>query len=207
MRTHFAPCLIALSLLAAAPAAFAQPYGAPPGSYLRQCTNIRMNGQFLSAYCRGAHGSGNSSINVASCSTDIFVDDSGALSCVGPGGGQPPAVRNAPPGYYTGQDRGYERDGGGYGERRGRQDRDTAELYAQPGWRGAPLRIVGPAADLGSSGLNDRVRSIRIPLGSGPWLVCTDAGFRGRCTTIGRSIADTGQIGMRDSISSLRPVR
>jgi hypothetical protein len=194
--------LIALCLLASAPAALAQPYAPPPGDYQLHCSNIRMNGQFLSAYCRGAHGAGNSSINVASCSTGIFVDDSGALTCVGPGGGQPPAVRNAPPGYATGQERGYYGGGSYYGDRRGRF---AAELYPRPGWRGPPVRIQGAAPDLGDTGLNDRVRSIRIPERSGPWLVCTDAGFHGRCTTIWRSVGDTRELGMGDSISSIRP--
>src|SRR3954451_2398304 len=94
----------ALAMFAAAPA-LAQPgyAAAPAGNYQRQCSNIRMEGQFLHAYCRGARGSGESSINVQSCSTGIFVDETGALTCIGPGGGAPPQVRDAPPGYNTGQ--------------------------------------------------------------------------------------------------------
>ena len=46
--------LAALTLLVAGSAAQAQP--APSGSYRSQCTDIRMNGQFLSATCRGARG-------------------------------------------------------------------------------------------------------------------------------------------------------
>ncbi|HSV03649.1 MAG TPA: beta/gamma crystallin-related protein [Phenylobacterium sp.] len=206
MRTR----LILAALLAAAPAALAQPYGAPPGPYRSQCRDIRMNGQFLSAVCQGPHGSGPSSINVASCSTPIGVDAGGALACVGPGGGAPPHIENRPPGFYTGPG-----PGPGYAEsprhyaRRRAEDREiaswTAEIYPGSGFRGAPIRIQGVTPDLSYTGLNDRVRSIRLPPGSGPWLVCADAGFRGRCATIGHSIPDTREIGMRGAISSMRP--
>lgn len=223
--------------LAAASTVSAQPYASPPGSYQSHCTNIRMNGQFLSATCRGAHGAGPSSINVESCSTGIFVDDAGALACIGPGGGKPPEVRNAPPGFatttptpapvpspdygrrgYDGRDydqrddrRDYDRrdDGRGepraYGERwRGR---DSVELFRGPGFRGPSIRIDGPEPNLGDVGLNDHVRSIRLPRGSGPWRVCSDAGFHGHCVTIWRSVDDTRELGLRDSISSIGPGR
>lgn len=197
----------ALALMALAPATGQAQYAAPRGSYERQCTDIRMNGQFLSATCRGARGGGQSSINILSCSTDIGVDASGALSCLGPGGGAPPAVGNAPPGYAPG------RVAPGYGPAdryrggpRGYR-RDTATLFAGRGWRGQPIRIEGAAPNLDATGLNDRVGSIQLEPGSPPWIVCSDANYRGRCTTIHESVADTRQIGMRGSISSLRPAR
>lgn len=198
--------LSALVLMAAP--ALAQPrYDAPPrGSYERQCTNIRMNGQFLSAYCRGARGSGESSINVMSCSTDIGVDANGGLTCIGPGGGAPPAVRDAPPGYATDERPPYDRPGYGYGDRR-RSAREMATLYELPGFRGRPVRVFGPTANLEASGLNDRVRSIQLDPRSGPWLVCTDANYGGRCVTIRRSLSNTRALGISESISSLRPVR
>lgn len=219
----------ALAALAAAPA-LAQPgYGAvPPGSYQRQCTNIRMEGQFLHATCRGAHGAGDSSINVQSCSTGIFVDDSGALSCIGPGGGAPPQVRNAPPGYNTGQGQGYnagqgqgrgynlgqvqgrgynpgegqgyDRGAGGYGRPGG--ERQAVTLFERRSWRGQPVEIRGPAPDLRR--LSEPVRSIQLDRRSGPWLVCSDPGYRGRCVTIRDSVSDTRSLGLRD-IASLRP--
>jgi hypothetical protein len=205
------------AILLSAGAGLAQPRyaGLPPGDYQRQCTNIRMEGQFLHATCHGARGGGESSINVASCSTGIFVDASGALSCIGPGGGAPPQVRNAPPGYNTGQaqgyDRGYGGDRGAYrddgGYRDDRRDRAAAVLFERRSWRGQGLRIEGPTPDLGRSGLNDRVRSIQIDRRAGPWLVCEDAGYRGRCVTIRDSVADTRSIGLGDAVSSLRPLR
>jgi hypothetical protein len=61
--------------------------------------------------------------------------------------------------------------------------------------------------NLANTGMNDRIRSIQLDGRSGPWIVCTNANFRGRCATIDRSIDDTGRIGMLDAISSLRPAR
>jgi hypothetical protein len=149
---------------------------------------------------------------VQSCSTDIFVDDTGGLKCVGPGGGAPPQVRAVPPGYNTGQGQGYDhgndrRDERGYGgayERRGRGERPTAVLYDRRGYRGGSVRIDGPTPNLGPTGINDRVRSIALERRSGPWLVCSNAGYRGRCLMIRDSVADTRSLGLGD-ISSLRP--
>ena len=204
--------LAALALTASASAALAQPRapGAPRGSYERQCSNIQMNGQFLSAVCRGAHGGGQSSINVASCSGDIGVDATGALSCAGPGAAAPapPNVYAAPPAGYGQRDRGDDArayDNRGY-DNRG-YGRGAANLFAGRDFRGEPVRIDGPTPNLARLGLNDRVRSIELDRRAGPWLVCSDADYRGRCVTVDRSVADTRQIGLRDAISSLRPLQ
>jgi hypothetical protein len=198
MRVPLAALAAGLFMLTAAPADAQRPYGPPPGSYQRHCTDVRMEGQFLHAYCRGSQGAGRSSINVLSCSGDIGVDPRGGLTCVGPGGGAPPAVRPAPPGYGGGP---------GYGVRPpGWQGREPqAWLYPRRDWRGQPLGVRGEARNLGGLGLNDRVRSIRLERGSPPWLVCTGAGYRGRCVTIRASVADTRTLGMENAISSLRP--
>jgi len=121
-------------------------------------------------------------------------------------GGAPPQVSNAPPGYSTAPapsyDRGYSgRDDRGY---RGRGERSSATLFARRSWRGASSPVYGPTPDLGRSGLNDRVRSIQLDRRSGPWLVCSDAYYRGRCVTIRESVSDTRRLGL-DGISSLRP--
>lgn len=199
MRMTLGLCALVLALPATS--ALAQPqYRVPRGSYERQCTDIRMNGQFLSATCRGARGAGQSSINVQSCSGDIGVDASGALSCAGPGAPTPPAV------YAPGPRPGYN-PGPGYGERPQRYGRDSVTLFGGRNWRGPSARIDGEAPNLGSTGLNDRIRSIQLDRASGPWIVCSDANYRGRCVTIDRSVSDTREIGMRDAISSLRPAR
>jgi hypothetical protein len=214
-----------LALMLAAPAAAparAQTDAAPPGPYRSHCRDIRMNGQFLSAVCQGTRGAGPSSINVRSCSTPIFVDASGALSCVGPGGGAPPAPQAGPPGYALAPGAGErageradrredwreERREDRREERRWRHAREGyAVLYARPGFRGRSVTIRGPVANLDGSGLNDRVRSIRLNPRGGPWVVCSDAGFRGDCRTIRRDVGDTRQIGMRREISSVGPAR
>jgi hypothetical protein len=198
-------CLATL-VFAAAPALAQPQYAVPRGSYQSQCSDVRVNGEFLSATCRGARGGGQSSIRISSCAGDIGVDPTGALSCAGPG-----ALGPSPPAYTAGQgyrdNRGYDpRSGGGYGDRRGRGARDAVTVFSGRNWRGQPIRIDNEVADLAAMGLNDRIQSIQIEPRSGPWIVCSDAGFRGRCTTIDRSVADTRQIGMRDAISSLRPV-
>jgi hypothetical protein len=80
-------------------------------------------------------------------------------------------------------------------------------LYGQRNMRGTAFHIEGDTPNLSSTGLNDRVRSIELDRRSGPWIVCTDANYRGRCTTISDSVSDTRRIGMGDAISSLRPAR
>ncbi|WP_372785950.1 beta/gamma crystallin-related protein [Phenylobacterium sp.] len=197
--------LAALALALPAAQALAQPQSpAPRGSYERQCTDIRMNGQFLSATCRGARGGGQSSINVLSCAGDIGVDVTGALSCAGPGAAAPAPPAYAPgPGPGPGPRPGYD-PRPGYGDRPGRY---SATLYGGRNFRGPSVRIEDEAPNLGSTGLNDRVGSIQLDRRSGPWIVCADANYRGRCTTIGDSVADTRRIGMGDAISSLRPAR
>jgi hypothetical protein len=189
---------IAFSLLAATPALAQQQYAIPRGSYERSCTDIQMQGQFLSATCRGTRGGGQSSINVLSCGSDISVDPDGGLICAGPAvnPNTPPIVRDPPRGYDPGAD--YRGD---Y-----RRDRnEAASLFGGRGFRGRPLWIYGPTPNLARIGLNDQVQSIHLERGSGPWLVCTDANYRGRCTTIRGSVDDVGRIGMRNAISSLRP--
>ena len=199
--------ILGLAALAAAmtalPAAAQPQYPVPRGSYQAHCTDIRMNGQFLSATCRGARGGGQSSINVLSCASDIGVDASGALSCAGPGAvaPAPPPAAYAPRSdsdgrrAYRDRDRGWRRGAG------------AAVLFARPNGRGRSVRIDRDTPDLANVGLNDRVRSIQLEPGSGPWIVCSDAGYRGRCVTIERSIGDVRDIGLRGAVSSLRPAR
>lgn len=195
--------LSALALLSAPASAPAQPYAGPPaGSYQRQCTDIYMDGMFLNARCRGAYGWAQSSINVQSCASDITVDAEGGLVCLGPGAvGRPGAPYVPPP---PGYDPGY-RPGSGYDGYRDYGDYGAIGLFEQRGFRGRPAWIDGPIDNLDRTGLNDRVRSIRIERGSGPWVVCSDAGYRGRCATVSRSIPDTRALGLSDSISSVRP--
>jgi hypothetical protein len=188
--------LSALAALALATAAQAQP--APPGSYRERCTDIRMNGQFLSATCRGLRGGGQSSINVQSCAGDIGVDETGALSCQGPGAAPRPGYNPGPGPGYPGRPPPIV--GPEYG-------RDMITVYSRRNWDGRSERFDGPVANLDNIGLNDHIRSIRLGRRSGPWLVCSDANFRGRCERIDGDLDDTRRIGLDRAISSLRPLR
>ena len=188
--------LSVLATLALASAAQAQP--APPGSYRERCTDIRMNGQFLSATCRGARGGGQSSINVQSCASDIGVDETGALSCQGPGAAPRPGYDPGPGSGYPGRPA-IIGPPPGYG-------RDAITVYSRRNWDGRSERLDGPIANLANVGLNDRIRSIRLGRRSGPWLACSDANFRGRCERIDGDLADARRIGMDRAISSLRPL-
>ncbi|MDZ4372934.1 MAG: beta/gamma crystallin-related protein [Phenylobacterium sp.] len=187
--------LFALATVAVAGSAYAQ--RPPPGSYLNQCRNVSVQGQFLHAQCRDARGSwATSSINLESCGSDISVGRDGGLVCfaqgVGPGPGRPPGgpyppppgVRPPPPGY------------GGYG----------VTIYDRFGFRGRALQLRGPTPNLDGSRFNDRVASIQLPRRSGPWLVCEDSNYRGRCVTVSSDVRDVGRLGMLNRISSLRPL-
>jgi len=154
----------------------------PPGSYQDQCRNISMQGQFLHADCRGPRGNwAQSSINVLSCRGDIGVDYAGGLVCLGPGAGP----GRPPPGY----------------------DRHAVTIYDRFGFRGRSMRIEGEMPNLGGTRFNDRVASIEFHRRSGPWLVCADAYYRGRCVTVDDDVRDASRLNMLNRISSLRPLR
>lgn len=187
---------LVLSVLALATAAAPVPAEAqlPPGSYQRQCRDVSLQGQFLSARCRSAYGGwAVSSINVASCSTGIGVDPEGGLIC----GGPVDPNRPPPPGAYWPTEM---RPPPGY-------ERFSITIHDRFGYRGRSLRLDGDVANLDGTGFNDRVSSINLRRRSGPWLACEDANFRGRCVVIDGDVRDLGRLGMLNSISSLRPLR
>ena len=157
----------------------------------------------LSGFCRGSNGSGESTINVLSCGSDIRVDAQGGLACDGPGVNRPTGGYDPrPPGGYDPRP-----PGGGYDPRPPGGGRWSATLYEGPRYQGRALVIRGDEPNLDGSGMNDRVGSIRFGDRSGPWLICTKAKFKGRCTRVDGDVRDTGRLGMSDSISSLRPLR
>lgn len=184
-------------LAAAAPPAVAQ-RPPPPGSYRDHCRNIAMQGQFLHAYCRGPRGNwAQSSINVLSCGGDIGVDYAGGLVCQGPGpgAGRPPPGAYPPGAYPPGV-----RPPPAYG-------RWAVTIYDRFGFRGRSLRLQGDMPNLAGTRFNDRVASIQFQRRSGPWLVCADANYRGRCVTVDGDVRDVDRLGMLNRISSLRPLR
>lgn len=190
------------TLLAAAPAA-SQPL--PPGSYQSQCRDLQMQGTFLSASCRipGGGGWAQSAINIPGCQgREIYVGPDGGLACnvnerpitrpIPPEAYPPPGTRPPPPGVRP-------PPGGGWGG-------GSITVYERRGFRGASQRFGDDVPNLGRSGLNDNIRSIRVS-GRGAWEVCEHAGYRGRCRMVRNDVADARVIGLEDAISSFRRVR
>lgn len=85
------------------------------------------------------------------------------------------------------------------------RSRHPVWLYEHGNFRGSTVRAVGDVADLSSSGMNDRASSIFISYGN--WQFCEDAGYRGRCFTLGPGQYSEMPQGMNDAISSFRRVR
>jgi hypothetical protein len=103
------------------------------------------------------------------------------------------------------QDRGGYGDGrgGGY-DARGGPGRSTATFFVKDGFDGRSVTVDRPVPSMREFDLNDKVSSIAIQ--GGPWLVCADDNFQGRCEVIARSMKKLGKIGMDDTISSARPM-
>lgn len=91
----------------------------------------------------------------------------------------------------------FEGGGGGGG------GNTSITVYSDAIYRGASQSFSREIPDLRSSGLNDRISSIRI---RGPWEVCTDANFRGQCQVIREDVANLESWRLNDRISSMRPL-
>ena len=78
-------------------------------------------------------------------------------------------------------------------------------LYGQEGFGGRALSTKDTLNSLESLGFNDRASSVVVE--GGPWEVCEDAFFRGRCVVLrpGR-YTSLAAMGMSDRISSMRRV-
>ena len=76
-------------------------------------------------------------------------------------------------------------------------------LYENDDFNGRTYSSFNSVSNLGDSGFNDRVSSVRIR--GGRWQLCADAYFRGSCVTLGpgeyRSLR---AMGMNDKLSSAR---
>jgi hypothetical protein len=90
-------------------------------------------------------------------------------------------------------------DGGGDGG----WGNSSITVYVDSVYRGASETFSREVPDLRSSGMNDRISSVRI---RGPWEVCTDANFRGQCQVIRNDVLDLRNNGVNDRISSMRPL-
>ncbi len=83
--------------------------------------------------------------------------------------------------------------------------RGGVTVYTDENFRGQSASLRGDTPSLVPLGLNDRVRSIRIPNGEA-WEVCVDVDYGNQCQVLESSVADLGSMGWGDRISSLRRV-
>lgn len=74
-------------------------------------------------------------------------------------------------------------------------------LFEDVDFRGRAVNLRETTDELTRFGFNDKASSILVR--SGTWDVCTDAGFRGRCKTLGPG-EYSSMPGMNDAISSVR---
>ncbi len=95
-----------------------------------------------------------------------------------------------------------------YARREGRREwRDgyaAIELFGQPDFRGRSLRVEDNAWDLAANEFSGRASSVVVH--EGRWQVCTEPGYRGRCTVL--KPGEYGQLAaLDDRVSSLRALR
>lgn len=76
-------------------------------------------------------------------------------------------------------------------------------LYDQRNFRGQAFSVDDATPNF--RGFNGRAESVEVQ--GGAWEICTDPGFRGRCTTVSDDVNDLGRIGLRNNVGSARPVR
>ena len=77
---------------------------------------------------------------------------------------------------------------------------DYIVLYDQPTYRGNPMNYNGPVSNLAG------FRAGSVTIGRGVWQLCEGTNFTGRCITLDQSVADLNAYGLRNRISSVRPV-
>jgi hypothetical protein len=75
-------------------------------------------------------------------------------------------------------------------------------LYDQPSYRGHSTNYKGPVPAL--SGFSRPIQSVTI--GRGVWELCEGTNFTGRCVILDKSVPDLNAYGMRNRVSSVRPV-
>jgi len=79
-------------------------------------------------------------------------------------------------------------------------------LYEHDGFRGRAITVNSSVYNLKANGFNDMASSAFVD--GGNWLACEDDNFRGRCIVLSPgSYVSLNQLGMNDSITSIRPQR
>lgn len=82
------------------------------------------------------------------------------------------------------------------------RDQARIELFDNPGFRGDSLILTDAAPDLRAR--SDRAGSVRVY--GGAWELCDGERFRGHCATISDDVPDLKRVGLRDKVSSARPL-
>lgn len=169
-----------------------QARAAPRGDYRDSCSGAYTNRGRLYADCRTRNGQvRETSIELNRCSDYEIRNNDGLLVC-GPYRGD---YEDRPGG---GGDGGGDWGGGGGWGGRG------LTVYRDDNFRGPSQNFNSAISDLGRSGMNDQISSMRM---RGEWTACTDANFRGQCQTFSGDVSSLNRYGMNDRISSLRPGR
>jgi hypothetical protein len=79
-------------------------------------------------------------------------------------------------------------------------------LYEHDNFRGNAQEFRNTHSNLDRTSMNDRASSAVVY--GGAWQICEHAQFGGRCTTLTRGeYPSLGEMGMNDTVSSVRPVR
>jgi len=95
--------------------------------------------------------------------------------------------------------------GGGAGGGGGPRGRSLAILFEGPNLTGRSFAMNAEvAANLGSTGFNDRASSVRVE--GGYWIFCSDANFQGECRTFGPGDYPTLPWDLNNRISSGRRI-
>lgn len=183
----------------------------PGGSYAQSCSNISVNGGRLFAECRDTRrGSRVSSLDLGACGRSEIANDDGLLVC-GSQRGRFERDNNNGGGWGGNDGRpndgrpGGGRPGGGRpGEGWNGPGGGSITVYRDANFRGQSQSFDGEISNLGRTGLNDAISSMRM---RGRWEGCTDANFRGQCMEFDGEVSNLSRFRMNDSISSLRPVR
>jgi len=196
----------------------------PGGSYAQSCSDISVRGGRLYAECRDTRrGTQTSSLDIGACGGGDIGNDNGLLVCGNqrgrfesgnggnngggwggndgrPGGGRPGDGRPN----NGGPNGGWNGNGGNNGGGWGGQGGGSITVYRDANFRGQSQSFDGEISNLGRTGLNDAISSMRM---RGRWEACTDSNFRGQCMEFDGEVSNLSRFRMNDSISSLRPVR
>lgn len=81
-------------------------------------------------------------------------------------------------------------------------ERPRLILHSRPNFRGDARELTEAHGEI--SDFNDRAESATVE--GGAWEVCEHARFRGRCVTLRDSVPDLSVYGLRDAVTSARPV-